>query len=195
MNKLWIALAIILGILAAILVARLSDRPDEQVASSLPALAGAFPVDRVIKLEGQGHLIEGTLATVETFQFLMKDEGRAVGTYSGDAFLTTMSLKKAEELRDRYGDFFNCNDPGVQQAVRSMQPSILVGHTPEAKKAIGEAMALVRQGKVPVVSFQGGPLSISRQEYNGMKVNDSTGIPVYYLADFKIVTENFSASE
>ncbi len=192
MNKWWIAFAVMLGVLVAILVTRSPDGTDEQSVSSLPAPAGAFPADGVIRLESQGHLIEGTLAAVEMHQFLMKDEGRAVGTYSGDAFLTMMPLKKAEELRDRYGDFFHCNDPGVQQAVRSMQASILVGHTPEARKAIGEAMALVRQGKVPVVSFQGGPLNISRQEYNGMKVNDSSGIPIYYLDDFRIISENFS---
>lgn len=200
MNKAMIILALILGIGVAVVITNKSGKTDAPATSSSSAATSRSASDStlstsaLVKLEGQGHLIEGTLEAVETHQFLMKDEGRAIGTYTGDAFLTMMPLKKAEELRDKYGDFFNCKDAGAQEAIRSMQASILVGHNAESKKAIDDAMALVRKGKVPVISFQGGKLQISKQEFSGMKVNDSSGIPIYYTDDFKILSENFSTS-
>ncbi|MBS1198057.1 MAG: hypothetical protein H6R18_1842 [Proteobacteria bacterium] len=201
MNKILIVLALILGIGVAIVVSKKTGDTDQSASPSSSAAspqyssASTLSASTPVKLEGQGHQIEGTLNAIETHQFLMKDEGRAIGTYKGDAFLTMMPLKTAEELRDKYGNFFNCKDAGAQDAIRSMQASILVGHTPESQKTISDAMALVRKGKVPVISFQGGKLQVTKQEYGGMKVNDSTGISIYYADDFRIITENFSTSK
>lgn len=196
MSKILIVIVLILSIGAAVIVTKKSGKTPLPASSSSATTsqnrASALTASSTVKLEGQGHQIEGALEAVDTHSFLMKDEGRSIGTYTGDAFLTMMPLKKAEELREKYGDFFNCKGAGAQDAVRSMQASILVGHTPESKKTINEAMALVRKGKVPVISFEGGPLKISKYEFNGMNVNDSTGMPIYYTDNFRIVKEDFS---
>lgn len=183
MNKILIALALIVGVAVAVVAVR---KP-QQTASPVAATSSSGGSTEV--------KIEGSVNTLETHQFLLKDEGRAVGTFSGDAFVTMLSLKTAEDLRDKYGDFFKCKEPGAVQAMSAIQASVLVGDSAELQKTISDAMALVRKGKVPVVNFQGGKLQVSKQEYNDMKVNDSTGIPIYYLNDFKIVTENFSTSK
>jgi hypothetical protein len=66
-----------------------------------------------------------------------------------------------KQLRARHGDFFKCNDQGTQQAIQTMRATILVADTEETRQGIKEAMALVRQSRIPVVNFTSASLQAS----------------------------------
>jgi hypothetical protein len=144
-----------------------------------------------VTIDSGGHHIEGILKMSAAYQFLLKDEGVSLGTFSGDAFVTMLPFETAEQLREKYGDFFKCNEPGALQAIQNMQATILVADTAKTKRVVTEALALVRQSRIPVVSFTGARLEVVKHTYLNMEVNDQTGIPIYYLTDFKILKSDY----
>jgi hypothetical protein len=144
-----------------------------------------------ITLDAGGHHIEGVLAPQYTYQFILKDEGISMGTFSGDAFVTMLPLGTADQLSAKYGDFFRCNEPGALQAIQSVQATILVADNETTKRGISAALALVRQSRIPVVSFSGASLQVIKHTYLNMQVDDQTGIPTYYLTDFTIVKTDY----
>ncbi len=144
-----------------------------------------------LTINSRGHHLEGILTRSIPFQFLLKDKGVSVGTFSGDAFVTALPFDTAEQLRARYGDFFRCNEPGALQAVHSMQTMILVADGEITRRGLAEAVALVRRSRIPVVSFMGSRIQVSRQTYLGMEVNDGTGIPIYFVSNFRIIKPGY----
>ncbi|MFH0802818.1 MAG: hypothetical protein V2A78_10605 [bacterium] len=144
-----------------------------------------------VTINSGGHHIEGVLTKYSTFQFLLKDKGVSVGTFSGDAFVTMLPFNMAEQLRAKYGDFFKCNEPGAVQAIQNLQSAILVAATGKTRKDVAKAMALVRQSRIPVVSFTGARLQVAKHTYIGMEVDDESGIPIYFFTDFKIVKPDY----
>lgn len=139
-----------------------------------------------VTIDSRGHHIEGVLTKNIPFQFLLKDKGVSVGTFSGDAFVTVLPFNTAEQLRAKYGDFFRCNEPGALQSLQNLQATILVADGEKTRKGVADAMALVRKSRIPVVSFTGARLQVARHTYLGIEVNDGTGLPIYFLTDFKI---------
>jgi len=144
-----------------------------------------------ITIKSGGHHIEGILQTPSDYEFLMKDNGVSIGTFSGDAFVTMMPLETADRLRTQYGDFLKCNQPAALQALQNMQATVLVASDEETKRGIAEALALVRKSRIPVVSFSGSSLQVTKQTYLGMEVNDQTGTLIYYLKDFQILKPDY----
>ncbi len=134
-----------------------------------------------ITLTAGGHTIVGTLSEPITAGFLFKDEGRAEGTFSGDAFVTTMDITVADTLHAEYGDIFSCGAPGVQPAINAMRAYIFVGADPSVKAAMNNAMELVRSRKIPSLEMTYSVVSVVKQEWNGMTVNDNTGIQILYV--------------
>ena len=145
----------------------------------------------LITIESAGHRIEGTLEPVSTHQFIMKDEGVSINTFSGDAFVTVLPLKTAEELRAQYEDFFRCNAPNAGQAMRSMRGVVLVTDSDQAREAIYQALALVRKSRIPVVSFNGSRILVKQHVSMNMNVVDKTGTLLYYVNDFKILKADY----
>jgi hypothetical protein len=144
-----------------------------------------------LTIDSGGHHLEGVLTTIAPYQFLLKDKGISLGTFSGDAFVTMLPFQTAEFLRRKYGDFFRCREPGALQAMQEMQAAILVADTEKTRQAVKEAMALVRQSRIPVVRFSGASLHVLKQTYRGMEVRGGTGIPIYYVTDFVIVSPDY----
>jgi hypothetical protein len=145
---------------------------------------------RITIKSGHYH-IEGILETPSTYQFLMKDEGVSIGTFSGNGFVTMMPLRTADRLRAQYGDFFKCNEPGALQAIQNMQATVLVAGGEEARWGIAEALALVRKSRIPVVSFNGSRIQVIKYTYLKMDVVDQTGTSLYYLSDFTILKPDY----
>ena len=185
MRKKWFFRRIALFVCLAALAA--GCRPER---NPLPVVQGTN-----IQIDAGSHHIEGTLETFEKHHFLLKDEGKSIGVFSGDAFVTMIPLQTAQELRTRYGDFFSCNNPGAAQAMHAARAAILVADSREAQQSIAKAMAQVRKGRVPAISFSGGPLQIHRQTYRGISVSNDTGIPIYYTRQFQIIDPDFSHSK
>jgi len=144
-----------------------------------------------ITIDSGGHHIEGTLGPATVHQMLMKDEGISIGTFSGDGFVTTLPLATAERLRAQYGDFFKCNTPGVVQARGALKGTVLVCNHGETKKSLTEALSLVKKSRIPVVSFVGSPILVTKQTYLKMEVEDHTGTVLYYLNDFAILKADY----
>jgi hypothetical protein len=121
----------------------------------------------------------------------MKDEGVSINAYSGDAFVTVLPLKTAEQLRAQYGDFFRCNAPGAVHAIKNMRSVVLIASAPAAKGAISEALALVRASRIPVVSFSGSRIQV--RNYTSMKINvvDNTGTLLFYVNEFHILRPDY----
>jgi hypothetical protein len=157
-----------------------------QSANSTPVANGSQVV-----IDSGGHHIEGTLRPSATYQYLLKDEGVSMGTFSGDAFITMLPLETADKLKAKYGDFFHCNDPGAMQAIQSLDTAILVGADAETRTGIAGALALVRRSQIPAVSFTAASLQVTRHTYMNMDVHDNTGIPIYYLTNFTILQEDY----
>jgi len=134
-----------------------------------------------INLTAEGHTIVGTLAESITSGFLLKDEGRAEGTFSGDAFVTTMDSTVADKLHAEYGDIFTCGAPGVQPAINAMRAYIFVGADSSVKAEMKNAMNLVRSRKIPSVEMTYSVVTVVKHEWNGMHVNDNTGIQILYV--------------
>jgi len=72
-----------------------------------------------------------------------------------------------------------------------MQAAVLVAGDEGAKRGIAEALALVRKSRIPVVSFSGSSLQVTKQTYLSMEVNDQTGTLIYYLKDFQILKPDY----
>lgn len=145
----------------------------------------------LITIASGSHHIEGTLEPESTFQLLMKDEGVAVNTFSGDAFVTVLPLKTAEQLRAQYGDFFRCTAPGAVQGMQSMRPVVLVTDGEPAKEAISQALGLVRKSRIPVVSFTGSRIQAKNVTYLGMKVQDHAGPWLFYVKELKVLKQDY----
>ena len=178
-KKMIMGIALLLGLMVVIVVVACHS-------------GGRTTVDGTrITIKSGGHHIEGILQTPSDYQFLMKDKGVSIGTFSGDAFVTMMPLRTADRLRAQYGDFFKCNQPGALQAIQNMQATVLVAGDEEAKRGIAEALALVRKSRIPVVSFSGSSLQVTKQTYLSMEVNDQTGTLIYYLKDFQILKSDY----
>jgi hypothetical protein len=178
LKKMIMGIALLLGLMVVIVVVACQS-------------GGRTTVDGTrITIKSGGH-IEGILQTPSTYQFLMKDKGVSIGTFSGDAFVTMMPLRTADRLRAQYGNFFKCNQPGALQAIQNMQATVLVAGDEEAKRGIAEALALVRKSRIPVVSFSGSSLQVTKQTYLSMEVNDQTGTLIYYLKDFQILKPDY----
>lgn len=139
---------------------------------------------------GRDH-IEALPGPQRDYQFLLKDEGRAINTFAGDAFVTMLPLESADRLKARFGDFFHCDDPGAAEAIRSMQAYKLIAADAPTRSRLGEAMAYVRSSRVPVVRFSGSPLTVTRYTYLGMTVNDNAGIPMFYIKNLSIVRPDY----
>lgn len=151
-----------------------------------------------IKIKGQ-HItidtttyhIEGVLGPETTQQFLLKDKGISINTFSGDAFVHMLPLSTAEKLREQYGDFFKCNSQGAQQAIQNMQLAVLIANDQYTKKIISEAMNLVNNSNIPVVSISGSHLLITKHTYLKMNVEDDTGTILYFVKSINIVKPNY----
>ncbi|HOV87203.1 MAG TPA: hypothetical protein PLM79_12625 [Syntrophobacteraceae bacterium] len=146
---------------------------------------------RNISIDSGSHHLEGTLDPEATYLIFIKDEGSTVNTFSGDAFVTVLPLKTAEQLRAQFGDFFHCNSPGAGQAMRSMLSVILVSDLEAVKEKVSRAMSLVRKSQIPVVRFRGFRVHVTRQTYAKMEVVDHTGTTLFYLNDFEILKSNY----
>jgi hypothetical protein len=155
-------------------------------ASRLPTVDGSK-----LTIRAGGHQIEGVLPSPAAHKFLLKDEGVSLGTFSGDAFVTILPLQTADQLWAQYGDFFKCDEPGAAQAIQSMQATIFVAGNVDAKRELSDAMELVRQSRIPVVSFTGGSLQSVGHTYLGMQVTDPSDMPIYYVTVFKIVKTDY----
>lgn len=155
--------------------------------------SGKSPVmhEKQVTIDSDGHHLEGLLGETMAYQFLIKDEGVSLGTFAGDAFVTMLPLSVADELRTKYGDFFQCDDPGAQQAIRNMQTAILIAGDDQTKRAITGALSLIRQSRIPVVEFDGAVLRVQKHTYMGLEVQDKSGIPMYYLMDFSILKSDY----
>lgn len=154
--------------------------------ASAPVLNG----EQVV-IDSGSHHIEGTLQSSSSYQYLMKDEGVSVGTFAGDAFITLFPLAKADKLKAKYGDFFRCDDQGAKQAIRQLETAILVGDDADTQWAIAKALGLVRQSRIPSVSFDASMLNVKEHIYMGMEVRDNMGIPIYYVTEFTILQEDY----
>jgi len=146
--------------------------------------------DRVTLKEG-GHMIVGTLGESGTTELLFKDEGRTVGTFHGDAFVTTMDKVNADVLKAEYGDFFTCGAPGVQSAVQNMKPCIFVASNDEIRRRIQTIMIEVRKNTVPVVHITFAPIKIESYQWNGMNVNDTAGIQIVYVTEVTMLSATY----
>ena len=144
-----------------------------------------------IIIDKANHHIDGELPPESKYEFLMKDLGVAVNTFSGDAFLTMMPLDKAEAFRAKYGDFFRCNAPGAAEAMKSIQSTILVTDTDENKSAIAEAVNLIKRSLIPTISFTGSRIKVIRQTYSGMNLVDNSGTSIYYVKSFTITKPDY----
>lgn len=141
----------------------------------------------LISIDSGTHHIEGKLDPESTYQFLLKDQGISINTYAGDAFVTVLPLKTADQLRAQYGDFFRCNAPGAVQAIQSMRGIVLVTDSSEAKETVSEALALVKASRIPVVSFTGSRIQKLKQTSMKMNVVDNTGTILYYVRGLQIL--------
>jgi len=158
----------------------------------IPACGGAPILDgEQVTIDSGSHHIEGMLQPSNSYQYLMKDEGVSAGTFAGDAFITLLPLAKADKLKTKYGDFFRCDDPGAKQSIRQLETAILVGDDADTQRAIAKALELVRQWRIPSVSFDAAILSVTKHTYMGMEVHDNTGIPIYYVTEFTILQEDY----
>jgi hypothetical protein len=144
-----------------------------------------------IEIDSGGHHIEGSLARPSTYQMLLKDEGVSIGTFSGSAFVTMLPLDTADRLRAKYGDFFKCNTPGVSQARDGLKGTVLVANEEKVKQEIAEAMSLVRKSRIPVVSFNGSRILITKHTFRKIRVSDQTGTVLYFLNDFRILKTDY----
>jgi hypothetical protein len=144
-----------------------------------------------ITIDSGSHRLEGTLEPESTYQFLLKDEGVSVNTFAGDALVTVLPLETAEHLRGRYGDFFRCNRPGAVPAQQKTEQTILIAGSKETRRAVLEAMKLVRKSRIPVVRFQGSLIRVTGHTYLNLNVTDSTGTRLYFLNDFDTVKSDF----
>ncbi len=148
--------------------------------------------DSLISIDSGSHHIEGALEPEATYHFIMKDEGVSINTYSGDAFVMALPLKTAEQLRAQYGDFFRCNAPGAIQAMQNMRPIVLITDKKAVKEAISEALALVRESRIPVVSCTGSRIQAKKVTFLSMDVEDNAGGPLlFYVNDIKIVKQDY----
>ena len=141
----------------------------------------------LISIDSGTHHIEGKLEPESTYQFLLKDQGVSINTYSGDAFITVRPLKTADQLQAQYGDFFRCNAPGAVQAIQSMRSVVLITDSPETKEAVSEALSLVKASRIPVVSFTGSRIQVLKQTSMKMNVVDNTGTMLYYVRGLQIL--------
>jgi hypothetical protein len=179
LKKMIMGFTLLLGLMVVIVVVACHSRDRTTVDGT-----------RITIKSGHYH-IEGILETPSTYQFLMKDEGVSIGTFSGNAFVTMMPLRTADRLRAQYGDFFKCNEPGALQAIQNMQATVLVAGGEEARWGIAEALALVRKSRIPVVSFSGSRIQVMKHTYLKMDVVDQTGTSLYYLSDFTILKPDY----
>jgi hypothetical protein len=147
--------------------------------------------DSVINIDSGSHHIEGSLEAESTYQLIMKDEGVSIGTYSGDAFITALPLKTAEQLRSQYGDFFKCNAPGAIQAMQNMRGVVLIADNRQTRAAISEALTLVRAKRIPAVSFRGSHIQVRNHTTMKMNVADNTGTLLYYVSEFQILRADY----
>lgn len=144
-----------------------------------------------ITMDSGADHIEGTFEPESTFELLMKDEGIAANTFSGNAFVTVLPLQTAERFRDRYGDFFTCNQPGAIEAIRSMRAIVLVTDNSEAARGITEALRLVRASRIPVVRFHGARIRVTKHTSMSLNVVDNTGTVLYYAKNFEILKPDY----
>jgi hypothetical protein len=139
---------------------------------------------------GNTHM-EGALGAEKTYEVLLKNEGIAVNTYCGDAFVMVLPFTTANQLRAAYGDFFRCDAPSAVQAIRNMRAIILVTDRDFVKEAISDAMSLVRNSRIPVVRFSGSQIQLKKHTSMNMKVNDHSGNVLYYVSDFSVLKPDF----
>jgi len=144
-----------------------------------------------ITIDAGNHHIEGILEPESRHHFILKDEGISINTFAGDAFITMLPLETADQLRAHYGDFFRCNQPGAIQALQKMQASVLVAGRENSKRALSEALALVKKSHIPVVQFIGSRIQVTKQTTLNMEVQDRTAIRLYYLKDFSILKKDY----
>jgi len=147
-----------------------------------------------IAIDSGGHRIEGSLARPSTYQMLLKDEGVSIGTFSGSAFVTMIPLETADRLRAKHGDFFKCNNPGVSQVRDTLKGTVLIANEDRVKQEIAEAMSLVRKSRIPVVSFNGSRVLVTKHTFRKIRVADQTGTVLYFLNDFRILKTDYLSS-
>jgi hypothetical protein len=148
-------------------------------------------IGSLISIDSGAHHIEGKLEPESTYQFLLKDQGVSINTLSGDAFVTVLPLKTADQLKAQYGDFFRCNAPGAVQAIQSMRGIVLVTDSSKAKETVSEALSLVKASRIPVVSFTGSRIQVLKQTSMKMNVVDNTGTMLYYVRNLEILSPDY----
>jgi hypothetical protein len=161
------------------------------VASFCSAKPRIVVVGSRITIDSGSHHIEGTLDPEATHLVLIKDQGVSINTFAGDAFVTVLPLKLAEELRVRYGDFFKCKEPGAVQAMQNLQRLVLVTANEQTGQALAEALALVRDWRIPVVSFRGSRIQVTKNTSMNTNVTDKTGTLLYYVSHLEILKPDY----
>ena len=144
-----------------------------------------------ITIDAGNHHIEGILEPEMQHHFILKDEGVSIQAFAGDALVTMLPLETADQLRARYGDFFRCNQPGALQALQKLQTSVLVAGHENTRRALSEALALVKKSHIPVVRLIGSRILVTKQTTLNMEVQDRTEIRLYYLKDFAILKKDY----
>ncbi len=145
-----------------------------------------------IKIKQGGHLIEGIFGKDMNYHLLMKDKGRSINTFSGDAFITVIPYIKAQSLKEKYGDFFSCDNPGANEAMQNMIPTIMVAKDKNIKNKITRALNLMEKYKIPQVKITGEEITPVVQKYYGLTVEDGVGARILYVKEFEIVNENYN---
>jgi hypothetical protein len=166
------------------------------VLISFPLLAYFFKTKITVKgsqivIRSGGHCIEGVLGPEQTIRLLLKDRGRSINAFSGDAMIAVMPLDKAEALRARYGDFFKCGEPGADQAIEAMEQAILIADNAYTRDKISQAMALLKQGHIPIVSLRVNRLLVQKLTNFKIEVIDNTGTDMYYVRSLEILMPNY----
>ena len=140
--------------------------------------------------KGSDH-VEGLLAQEQKYDFIMKDLGVEVNSFSGNAFAMMIPYNKAEKLRRKYGDFFKPNAPGSAESMKNLQSTVLITDSDSTKKNIDEAVNLVKKSRIPVINFTGSRIVVSKQKYFGINSVENARTVLYYVKSFTIVKPNY----
>ncbi|MDM7924867.1 MAG: hypothetical protein QUS35_02515 [bacterium] len=150
-----------------------------------------FPDDSSVILDSGGHHIEGNLGEEQIAEWLLKDEGRSIGAFAGDALVSIMTLADAEALRARHGDFFRCDSPGGREAMARLRTVILAAGDADARQGISAAMNRVRKLSIPTVRARVCRVTVTLHTLGGLKVTDHTGTPVFIVRDLELMADDF----
>jgi len=147
-----------------------------------------------IKIQKGGYDLTAAGAGIVDASYMIVGWTKTIGLpcYQ-DASVACIPLTIADSLRNEYGDFMRCDNPGAREAKQEVIIIDIILSSPVQKSVLMKARSFQKNNLNPVIHLSGRELRVDEASYHGISVSMDNQPANTVLADnVELVQENYS---